>query len=114
MADKGNYYKLKSKPWLQDKGYHVDYLERYVRFKDKKGKLLMIRYDIVGADGLAVSDSEFILWNSILGRANINRAIKKFLEFPNPPFVKRWILVWEKGAHDPEIIDVAEVKNEST
>lgn len=112
MADKGNYYKLKSKPWLQERGYHVDYLERYVRIRNKDGKLILIRHDIVGADGLATSDTEFILWNSILGRDHINRAIEKFLKYPCPPFVKRWVLVWEKGDREPEIIDVAEVKDE--
>ena len=47
----------------------------------------------------------------------MNSHIKEFLEYPYPPFIDRWVVLWipgqraERGERaEPEIFDVNEVK----
>jgi len=103
--NKGNYYKVKTKAWLEEKGYYVDYLEKVTRIL-KNGRLLTSKRDIVGADGLAMNKTEIIFWNSIYGKQNLARTIKNFLKYPFPSFVKRWVIIWEKRAKEPIIEEV--------
>jgi len=111
MANKGNYYKRKTKKWLEEKGYQVEYAEIYQRIF-KAGKVILIKRDLFGADVIAVSGEELVFANSILGRNNIASHIKGFLSypFPNSPKLKRWIVVWQERVKEPEIIDIADVQ----
>ena len=113
-ANKGNYYRRKTKAWLEAKGYTVEYMEHYQRIF-KAGKVILIKKDLFASDVLAINDKEIIFANSILGRKNIASHIKGYLayEFPDIPQVKRWIIVWEERARgEPEIIDIADIKQE--
>ena len=102
----GNYYRYKTKAWLESKGFKVEYLERYNRFY-KDGKMLMTKVDIFAADCLAANGKELLFVNSVFGEKNIARAIKKFLEYPVPrcPHIKQWVICWEKRK-EPQIIEV--------
>ena len=109
MAHSGNYYKLKTRDWLKDKGYRVEFMERQQRItiKDKKTgnfKIVWIRKDILGADLIAVNDTEAILVGSVLGKQNIARNLKKFKEYPSGG-MKRWLVIWE-ARKEPEIVEV--------
>ncbi|MCK4307300.1 hypothetical protein KAW50_03620 [candidate division WOR-3 bacterium] len=101
----GNYYKLKTKKYLQNKGYYVEYMEKMQRIYTK-GRVIFIKRDLLGADGLAVSNEEFILWQSKLGKSHIAEAIRQFKQYPCPEFIDRWIIVWTKRQLNPEIIPV--------
>ena len=110
MANKGNYYKLKTRDWLRAKGYHVELMERQQRVtvEDKKTrafKVVWIRKDILGADLIAVNDIETILVGSVLGKQNIARNLKKFKEYPSGG-MKRWLVVWEPRIKEPELVEV--------
>ncbi len=105
MPDKGNYYKLKSKAWLKEKGYHVEYLEQLHRIF-AKGKVIWVKRDLLGADGCAVNDVDFILWNSILGKKNISVHIKRFKDYPQGGSIKRWLICWTPRISEPEIIEI--------
>jgi len=105
MANKGNYYKVKTKKWFEADDYTVEYLEK-LQHVYAKGKVIYIKRDLLGADGLAVNDNEFILWNSISNRGDIAKHIKRFKEYPCPDFIKRYVILWESRAKEPELIEV--------
>lgn len=105
-VSKGNYYKRKTKQWFIDKGYNCDYLEKNQRFVDKKTKrLIFIKRDMFGADLIAFNSNDLIFANSKFGRKNIAEGLKEFAKYSFPDFVKCWLVVWEKGDSEPEIIE---------
>lgn len=104
-SQKGDYYKLKSRDWLKEKGYHVELLEYRMRLL-VKGQILFAKRDILGADLVALNDSETILVNSVCGKKNINPHIKEFKKYPKGGELKRWILVWTPRVAEPEIVEV--------
>jgi len=104
-SKKGNYYKVKTANYFRNDGYVVEYLEKlqhvYVR-----GKVIYTKRDLLAADGLAVNDNEFILWNAISNKGDIGRHIKRFKEYPCPVFIKRYIVLWTLRCREPELIEV--------
>ena len=102
--NKGNYYKLKTRDWFKKKGYAVEIIEKMHRIYTG-GKVIFIKRDVFGADIMACNDTETILANSVFGRANVAARIKEFKKYPNGG-LKRWIVVWETRAQEPEIIEV--------
>jgi len=109
MANKGNYYKLKTKKWFIDKGYACEYLEKLQRISTPRG-VFFIKRDVFAADGLAMNGDEMIFWNSKLGKKNIAQGLKEFAKHPYPAGIKRWVIVWEPRVAEPEIIEVEDVE----
>jgi hypothetical protein len=105
MSSKGNYYKLRTKKWFIAKGYACELLEKLQRIYIK-GQVIFIKRDVFGSDGLAMNSEEIIFWNSKFGKLNIAKGIKEFHEHPYPTIVKRWVVVWEFRAREPEIVEV--------
>ncbi len=108
--NKGTYYKTKTKKWFQKDGFHVEYLEKNQRIF-VKGKVIFIKRDVFGADGLAMNTEKMIFWQCKLNKKNIAEAIKEFNKFPYPKAcpqkcIERWIVVWTPRAREPEIIEV--------
>lgn len=104
----GNYYKLKTKAWLEEKGFQIATMEKYRRvFSD--GKVIMIKQDQFASDLLAVNDKEIIFVQVKYNRGrksnNVAEAIKNFHKFTFPDFVKKWIVVWGYREREPEIIE---------
>lgn len=104
-VQKSDYYRWKTKKWFQEKGYYVEYLEVYRRIV-KDGKTLIIKRDLFGADMMAINGKELIFANSVLGRKNIAKHVKEFEKYPYPSSVNRWVVVWEKGRREPEIVEI--------
>ncbi len=104
-AYKGNYYKLRSRDWLKNKGYAVAILEKLQQIH-VKGRDIFLKRDCFGADGMAMNGKDIIFWNSILGKSNLSKHVAGFAQYPYPPCVKLWVLIWEEGAHDPAIKEV--------
>jgi len=99
----GDYEKYKVKRWLEQDGWVVELTEKYIRFFDKKNqKTKMIKKDIFGSDMIAMNGKDIIFIQVKKGKKNVAEARKKFAEYPFPSFVKRWIVVCEKGK-EPEI-----------
>lgn len=106
---KGNYYKHKTKAWLDEEGYYTEYTEVITRqFNPKTNSLAYRKRDIFACDGISMNHNQIVFWNSVLGKNGISKHYKKFKEIPFPPIdgIKVWIIVWEKGARQPEIVDV--------
>lgn len=104
-VSKGNYYKYKTKRWFKDEGYFCDYLEKTQRIYSA-GKVFFIHKDLAGADGFAMKKDQMIFWQCKLNKKNIAEAIKEFQKYPFPPFIDRWVIVWQKGQSVPDIVEV--------
>ena len=102
---KGNYYKQKTKKWLEVKGFQTCYLE-HARMIFIKGKPVFFKKDEFASDILAVSRKQIIFVQVKLTSHNRSTAIKEFGKFQFPDFVDKWIIVWNRGARHPEIIEV--------
>jgi Holliday junction resolvase-like predicted endonuclease len=106
--NKGNYYKLRTKKWLEGKGYQVATIEKMYRVIDKKtGKTFFTKQDQFASDLLAMNDKEiiFIQVKSNAARGSINEAIKEFELFKFPKSAQKWVVIWETGDHEPEIVE---------
>lgn len=116
MADKGNYYKRRTIEWLRGLGYQVEPVEKLQRIVTKTGRMIFLKKDVFASDGLAIGNNEVIFWNSILTKHNLADHIRGYMAIPFPAceHLKQWIVVWEKGARSPEIVDLADVKKEET
>ncbi|MCX7641220.1 MAG: hypothetical protein N2Z20_01120 [Elusimicrobiales bacterium] len=110
--NKGNYYKKKTKEFLEKQGFVCEYLEKLQRIYDK-GKIIFVKRDIFASDILAVNKEKIIFVQVKSGSKNtgINykKAIDEFLKYPFPEFVDRWIIIWKERQKEPQIIDIKEV-----
>lgn len=108
--NKGNYYKRRTKKWFDDEGYYTEYTEVIERrFDPLTNSLGYKKRDILEADGISLNGTEIIFWNSILGKSGISSHYKRFKKIPFPrdcDAIKVWIVVWTKGAREPEIVEV--------
>lgn len=103
----GTYYRNRGRKFLEEHGWTVEPLERHVVFFNAKtAQRGFIKKDVFGADLLAMNSKEIIFVNVVLGRSHFAEHIERFRSFPFPPTVGLWIMVWEKGASEPEIIIV--------
>ena len=101
----GSYYRLKTKKWLEAKGWTVATLERHQRiFDEKKNKIFFIKRDIFGSDMMAMNGEQMIFVNSVFGKSNIASHIKEFAKYPFPKYIEKWVVVWERGDREPDII----------
>ncbi|HOM27321.1 MAG TPA: hypothetical protein PKV21_07430 [bacterium] len=110
--NKGNYYKKKTKEFLEKQGYVVEYLEKIQRIYTK-GKLIFVKRDLFGADLIALSKQKCLFIQVKSGGKNtginIKKAIEEFNKYPFPDFIDRWIVVWKERVKEPEIIDIKEI-----
>lgn len=107
--NKGNYYKLRTKKWLEKKGYDVATMEKMYRvFNPKSKDVIYTKQDQFGSDLLAMNRDElvFVQVKFNTARGKINEAMREYARFPFPDFVNKWIVVWERGAREPEIIEI--------
>lgn len=108
--NKGQYYKMRAKGWLEQQGYQTAYLEqmRRIVLRDKDTgelKTIFTKQDQLASDLLAVSENEIIFIQVKLGKKNIADGIKQFSRYKFPPFAKKWVISWQPRAREPEIIE---------
>ncbi len=107
---RGDYYKRRSKLWLVEQGYCVEYIEKYQTINTPKG-LIRIKRDLFGSDMLAFKnnpdDMQFVQtkFNVKVVSQNVAKARAEFKKYPFPTFAKCVIHVWTPGAHEP-IVEV--------
>ena len=107
--NKGNYYKVKTKKWLEKDGYQVEYLEKLQRIFTG-AKLFYVKKDLFASDILAMNEQDIIFVQVKSGKnttgISIKKAIQEFQKYQFPEFVKRWIVVWRDKQKEPEVIEV--------
>ena len=110
---KGSYYKGRTVTWLEAQGYKVGHLERMflihkspARLKPGESPTMPVKRDQFASDLLAVNAEQILFVQVKLGRDGIWKARAEFATFPCPPPARQWIVIWERGAREPEVIDV--------
>lgn len=109
-TSRGNYYKKKTKEYYESIGYTVQITEFMCGRVISPGKVIYVKRDVFGSDGIAMNGKDIIFWNS-KAASNINRVyqhksegIKEFSLYPFPSHVKRHVVIWEPRK-EPRIID---------
>ena len=114
-SSKGNYYRLRTKKWLEEKGYLVENAEKSQRIvtKDRTTgelKVLFIKKDIWGADLIARNAESLVFVQVKANKGDISKGMKELSRGPWPPSVGRWVAYWpprRRMAEGPEIVEVA-------
>lgn len=112
-AQKGAYYKTRTKRWLEVQGYTVVDLE-IVRWVQRPGSdRFPVKRDQMGSDLLAVkADTE--LWIQVkggkqaAGHGQFLPAQREFAKFTFPHWSEQWVVAWPPRARQPRIIRVEE------
>lgn len=109
---KGNYYKLRTKKWLQEQGYEVVNMEvqRRVFIPARPGfpeKVLFIKQDLWGADLLASNRKELIAVQVKTHTTDIARGVKALCAAPWPGSVKMWVVLWPYRGREPVITEAS-------
>lgn len=110
---KGNYYKARTKKWLESLGYEVAHMERALMVPKGDGKLFPIKKDQLGSDLMGSSPERIVFVQVKLGpRSKANDAAREFAKHAFPPSALLWIALWERGFHEPVIVDAREKMKE--
>lgn len=111
-AAKGSYYKLRTKRWLEAKGYAVAFLERihWIPPREPGGRMIPIKRDQLGADLMAVSADAIILvqvkfGTNRRGAGHLAAGRREFAKYAMPALVQRWIVIWAPRMREPEILE---------
>lgn len=110
-ASTGNYYKNRTKKWLEKDGFVVANMETQFRVvtKDKKtgeDKVIFVKRDTFGADLMAMDGSRLVFVQVKTNKGDIAAGLKELAKHPYPPFVELWVVRWEPRAREPEIAEV--------
>lgn len=117
-AQRGAYYKGRTKKWLAGMGFQVANLEE-VRWIYRFGKPPMpVKRDQFGSDLLAMSDKEIIFVQVKGGKSAVGgtqpAARRKFAEFRFPHLIhavegktalRRWVVAWAPRSREPRVVE---------
>lgn len=111
-SSRGNYYKLRTKRWLEAKGYAVAFMERMLWIPAKRpgDRMIPVKHDQFGSDLLAMCDRELVFvqvkfGSTRRGAGHLAAGRREFLRYPFPADTRQWIVVWALRAREPEIVD---------
>lgn len=104
-AQKGQYYKARTKKWLEGLGYQVAHLER-VMWIHTKDRMVPVKQDQFASDLMAMTGTDLVFVQVKLGRKSLKSARDEFQKFTFPPFAKRWIVIWELRKRVPDVVMV--------
>jgi len=104
---KGNYYRKKTKDWMEAQGYEVFITEQTQTLWDsKKKRAFHIKRDLAGADLLAMNGKEIIFIQVKSNKNDILKGAKELGQHKYPPCVKLWVVYWVPRAKEPLIEEV--------
>lgn len=110
---RGNYYKAKTKKYLEAKGYYVDYCEIYKTFWNPRlNKIGYAKRDLFASDLIAMNGKQILFVNSIFNKTiqskNVAEHKKRFDQFPFPECdcIKKMIIIWKTKIRDPIILEL--------
>lgn len=108
----GNYYKQRTKKYLENLGYFVVLTEFTSCRPIGGGKMIWTKKDVCGADGIAMNGSEIIFWNAKSTTKEREQGVNKhkwqgrseFKKYPFPLSVKLHLYIW-LPREQPIIVD---------
>ena len=111
-VSRGNYYKVKTKKFLESKGFTVQLTEFVSSRPIGNGKMIWMKKDVFGSDGIAMNGIDIIFWNAKATTEDVTQGINKhksagkmeFSKYPFPPCVKRQLYIWQPRKQ-PIVID---------
>ena len=108
---KGNYYRTRTKKWMEKQGFSVELAEHKSRsfYRDKETgelKTFYSTHDIWGADLFAMDGDQFIAIQVKSNKGDISKGIKELVRHPYPEFIDLWVAYWPERAREPEIHEV--------
>ena len=110
-VSRGNYYKKKTKDWFEKQGYTTQLTEFLTTRPIGGGKVIYVKKDVFGADGISMNGEEIIFWNSKFSidsnskKSSKSSGKKDFRAFPFPKCVKRQLIMWQLRSKQPIVID---------
>lgn len=109
-TSRGNYYKKRTQEYYEKLGYTVQITEFMCGRMIPGGKMIYVKRDVFGSDGIAMNGKEIIFWNSkatVSGSNSWNKSTgkKDFAQYPFPPCVKKQLVMWEPRKK-PVIVDL--------
>lgn len=105
-AAKGQYYKAKTKRWLEAHGFAVAFMERMMFIHTAHGRV-PVKRDQFGSDLLAMSRQAIVfvqVKGGKYGSKQINAGLKAFDAFEFPPMSQQCVIAWKPRARQPEIV----------
>lgn len=101
-TSRGNYYKKKTKDYFEKLGYVTQISEFMCGRMIGEGKMIYVKKDLFGSDGISMNGKEVIFWNSKATTAERKDGITKmasearveFAKYPFPENVKRQAVIW--------------------
>lgn len=113
-TSRGNYYKRKTREWFERQGYTVQLTEFMTARPIGPGKMIYIKRDVFGSDGISMNGKEIIFWNSKATTKERLAGISKmasdarieFAKYPFPKTVKLQAIIWIPRA-EPRVIDLS-------
>jgi hypothetical protein len=109
-AAKGQYWKTRTKKFLEAAGYQVAFLERMLWVPTRHGHI-PVKRDQFASDLLAV-DRRDVVFVQVRGgatcRSKLAAARAAFAEFAFPAGTQQWIVLWPPRVRQPEVIVVSE------
>lgn len=111
-TSRGNYYKKKTKEYFEKLGYTTQITEFMCGRAIPGGRIIYVKKDVFGSDGISMNGDEVIFWNSKHCSTNdpnniktqIRKAKKEFGSFPFPKGVSLQIVMWLPRVRKPDII----------
>lgn len=110
-TSRGNYYKKRTKEYYEALGYTVQITEFMCGRQIAPGKIIYVKKDVFGSDGIAMNGTEIIFWNSkhFTGTNTLanekSQGKKEFRKYPFPKTVKRVLVIWEPRKRNPTIVN---------
>ncbi len=106
---KGQYWKSRTKHWLEAQGYQVAFLERVLWIQTARGRV-PVKRDQMGSDLLAVNATD-VLFVQVKGgvsrRSQLAAARTEFAKYAFPAGTQQWIVCWAPRARQPEVVVVS-------
>lgn len=106
---KGNYYRLKTKKWLERRGYFVETVEKRASVHVGAGRIVYVTRDLWGADLLASNlDPEELLVVQVKGnKGDISKGVHELRAGKWPiSKVRRIVVWWPHMAREPHVVEV--------
>lgn len=105
---KGNFYKYKTKKWLENQGFLVEYSEMIRYYYDrKKRKRIPVKKDLFCSDIIALRSDLIAFIQVKVNRHNLSSAKALLGALMVPKNVEKWIVVWIPRKKEPEVIKIA-------